>query len=123
MIEITGSNDPEKLPTANTVRKNLFEFLPQILNGPHEPELTQDEKDLVTDKLLWLVENEYRCSYWNSVAMFASTLRPGTANEPTKLSPLILKWAGRFKGVKYREQTAKAKHAANGRVIRKPGGL
>lgn len=116
MLELTDESD-KAVASANIIRNELFTNLPLVLESPHLPQLSQNEKDKVIEKLVWLANNEYRARFYSSMAIVAA-LRPGTPESPTRLTPLVTKWAGVRKLPQYKEKTQKIGGAKNGRVLR-----
>lgn len=117
MIELAG--DVERLVNhGNEIRDHIFKYLPLILESPHIPKLTDEQKTKVIDKLAYLAKFEYRASFYVCSLLITSDLRPGTPDNPTKLTPLVLKWAGVHKPFQYKEPTQKIGEAKNGRVLK-----
>jgi hypothetical protein len=116
MIELTGKDDG--LVQANEIRDNVFKYLPLILEAPHSPTLNEEQKNKVIEKLVFLANEEYRSGFYLCSLTLTASLRPGTGDSPTKLSPLVLKWAGLRKILQYKEPTQQIKGAKNGRVLR-----
>ncbi len=116
MLELTDECK-KMIEMATSIRDNLFKNLPLVLESPHLPQLNEDQKYKVIEKLVWLANNEYRAKFYSSMSIVAA-LRPGTAESPTRLTPLVTKWAGVRKMPQYKEPTQKVKGAKNGRVLR-----
>jgi hypothetical protein len=116
MIELTDSCE-KTIVTANEIRDELVANLPLVIESPTVPHLNEEERAKVVEKLVWLVNNEYRARFYYSMAIVAA-LRPGTPDNPTRLTPLVMKWAGIRKLPEYKEPTQKIGEAKNGRVLR-----
>jgi hypothetical protein len=121
MIPLTG-NTEEIVKAGTILRDRIFQRLPLVLNFPHLPQLTETEKNKIIDKLTWLANHEERASFYLQYETIAN-LRPGTIEEPTKLTPTIIKWAGKVKTPDYKEPKQKIGNAKNGRIIRDAKGL
>lgn len=106
---------------ANEIRSQLLPKITEIINGPHSPELTLDEKAKVLIRIQTYLEKDTRVQFWHQLGC---QLTPKTKDGIVILTKTMLKWAGRIKP-KTNDvvPTQKIKHAKNGRVIRDPKGL
>lgn len=117
MISLTAGR-PETVECAEGIRKLLFQNLPVVLANPHEPQLSESEKQKISDKLKFLADNEYRASFYLiNLSVIVNNLSPGTIEKPTVLPHTILKWAGRV-GEKVKREAKKKSQVKKGRVIR-----
>ena len=120
MIALVG--EPKVVEAANYLRNIIMQIIPDVLNSPHTPELTPEEKQKLLNKLDWLARNEHRAQFFlNLTAM--QYLIIGTAENPTRLTNTLLKWAGKTKPPKYKEAYKKIPDCKNGRIIRNARGL
>lgn len=121
MITLEGSE--QDLATAIAVRDEVMQYLPLVLEAPHRPQLTEEQKFKIIEKLVYLANHEYKAAYYRNSLILTATLRPGTTDNPTRLSLMVLKWAGYIKMAPYKEPRQKIGNARNGRVIRDAKGL
>lgn len=106
----------ESLQKATAIRDAFLPKMTEILGGPHFPELNQDEKDRITDKVIGLLQAETRPRYWHNLGC---QLNPTVKDGVTKLTPTLLLWAGRRKkAVHNHDPKQTIGHAKNGRVVR-----
>lgn len=115
---------PNQVTEATEVRTKLVPHLTAVLSSPHEPELTPDEVLAVLNKARHTAENEHRAAVF-CILRYIPNIEVGTESAPARLTDKVLEWAGRKKkpgyGNKVPRQTIGP--AANGRVIKKSGGL
>jgi hypothetical protein len=76
MIPLTG-NTEEIVKAGTILRDFIFQRLPLVLNFPHLPQLTEEEKNKVIDKLTWLANRE-RVGDVNLMAKFEEKNIPKT---------------------------------------------
>lgn len=122
MLLQLDARNPKELAVAEEIRRDILEFLPLVLEAPHFPPLTADEKQTIHLKLAFLRTQETRASYFGNVAGI-SYLRPGTVEAPTKLTPQLMRWAGRRGMPKYKEPKQQIPGAKNGRILKTGKGL
>lgn len=121
LIPLEGSE--KDLETGNRVRDDVMRYLPLVLEAPHHPQLTEEQKTKIIEKLVYLANYEYKAAYYRNALILTASLRPGTVDSPTRLSPMVLKWVGYIKMATYKEPRQKMSNAKNGRVIRSAKGL
>jgi hypothetical protein len=121
LIPLEGSE--KDLETGIRVRDEVMQYLPLVLEAPHRPQLTEEQKNKIIEKLVYLANHEYKAAYYRNALILTASLRPGTVDSPTRLSPMVLKWVGYIKMAPYKEPQQKIRNAKNGRIIRNAKGL
>lgn len=117
----TEGNKPETVIEADITRAEFLGKVSAYLAGPCNPELTDEQKQKVIDKIKWLLENEFRPTYWQSVAV---QLNPRVIDGVTQLMPKLLLWAEYRKQPVYKHKEGQSiPHAKNGKIIRSAKGL
>jgi len=119
---VDPSISADSMQAANEVRVVFLETIMGFFNKPHTPELSQQDKDKIQDKIIHLLKTDTRPRFWHNLKV---QLTPNTKDGLVVITPTLLKWAGRMKpsSPKNIDPTPKIKHARNGRVIRDPKGL
>jgi hypothetical protein len=120
-------NDPsikaDALEKASAIRDQFLENIMGKVNHPQAfPQLTDEQKQKVLDKITYLLQNEPRPRFWLALV---EQLEPNFRNDKEMIRPMVLKWAGVIKIKKPSEGDGQQTigNAKNGRVIRSSKGL
>ncbi len=110
---LTGTE--ECIKSALEIRA-ILQRVADVFEAPHIPQLSPEEVLKIKNKIEWIINNETRAAFYETLIVTVETPK-GTTENPTRIGSMLLKWCGR-RSRKYKEPTKKAGHAANGRVIR-----
>ena len=122
MIQIigTGQYADKLVEAAEAFRSTFLEFMTNVMKS-HKPQLTEDEQQSVMEKVVRLIDEEYRATTW--VVSIQQAMPTHFVDGFWTLTPTVLKWAGRRKIPGYKELENKIPASKNGRVIRNAKGL
>lgn len=122
MIQIvaTGTHAERLVTAAEEYRATFLEFMTNVMKS-HKPQLTEDEQQIVMEKVVRLINEEYRATTW--IVSIQQGMPTRVIDGFYMLTPTILKWAGRKKPGKYKEFEQPIPVCKNGRVIRNAKGL
>jgi hypothetical protein len=117
----TEGNKPESVDKAEETRKVFLDAMKTFLAMPTNPVLSAEQKKKITDKVEWLLANEFRPTFWRNLDC---QLNLRVIEGVVQMTPKLLVWA------EYRKQSVpKVKegqtipHAKNGKIIRSAKGL